>query len=208
MPDFSTNRFEGPLNSSVAFVLYRLKVKGAKEEVFYNEDARRVLFPLDREGKSSPLPEISVLCSRWKEMLEKRWDEMKGSGEERNGDAGYIDFFQSWRRQYTVKGVVLSDQSGASQGDKESYLFILERFNPGGMNFTVIFRQWNLTQREQEIVRLILADKSNKEIATHLGLSLNTIKGYLKLLMRKVGAHTRGGIISILLTGQRQKPQP
>jgi DNA-binding CsgD family transcriptional regulator len=208
MPDFSTNRVEGPLNSSVAFVLYRLKVKGAKEEVFYNEDARRVLFPLVREGKSSPLPEISVLCSRWKEMLEKRWDEMKGSGEERNRDAGYIDFFQSWRRQYAVKGVVLSDRSGTSRGDKESYLFILERFNPGGMNFTGIFRQWNLTQREQEIVRLILADKSNKEIATHLGLSLNTIKGYLKLLMRKVGAHTRGGIISILLTGQRQKAQP
>lgn len=208
MPDFSTNRIEGPLNSSVAFVLYRLKVKGAKEEVFYNEDARHVLFPSDREGKSSPLPEISVLCSRWKEMLEKRWDEMKGSGEKRNGDAGYIDFFQSWRRQYAVKGVVLSDQSGASRGDKESYLFILERFNPGGMNFTAIFRQWNLTQREQEIVRLILADKSNKEIAAHLGLSLNTIKGYLKLLMRKVGAHTRGGIISILLTGQRQKAQP
>ena len=200
------------MNSSPAFILYRTKKKGAKGRAFYNDEARAVLFPSPLEGENAPLPVIDSLCSRWKEAYDRRQEEMEksGKGGSKGGSAGaiYIDLFQSYQRRYTVKGIVLSARPAASQKEERSYLFILERFNPEVLNLTEVFRHWSLNPREQEIVRLILADKSNKEIATHLGLSLNTIKGYLKLLMRKVGAHTRGGIISILLTGQRQKAQP
>ena len=200
------------MNSSPAFILYRTKKKGAKGRAFYNDEARAVLFPSPLEGENAPLPVIDSLCSRWKEAYDRRQEEMEksGKGGSKGGSAGasYIDLFQSYQRRYTVKGIVLSARPAASQKEERSYLFILERFNPEVLNLTEVFRHWSLNPREQEIVRLILADKSNKEIATHLGLSLNTIKGYLKLLMRKVGVHSRGGILSILLTGQRQKSQP
>ncbi|MEP9412359.1 MAG: helix-turn-helix transcriptional regulator [Candidatus Brocadia sp.] len=66
----------------------------------------------------------------------------------------------------------------------------------------MIMRAWNLNRREREIVELLLHGHCNKEIAKTLGLSLNTIKVYLKLLMGKLGVGTRSGIISILLSGR------
>jgi hypothetical protein len=40
---------------------------------------------------------------------------------------------------------------------------------------------------------------SNKEIAHLLGLSLNSVKGYMKLLMRKLGVGSRTGIVASFL---------
>ncbi len=63
----------------------------------------------------------------------------------------------------------------------------------------MIFRRLNLSPREQEIVRMLLAGSSNKEIAGSLGISLNTVKGYMKLLSRKLGVNNRAGIIAAVL---------
>jgi DNA-binding NarL/FixJ family response regulator len=67
-----------------------------------------------------------------------------------------------------------------------------------------MLREAKFSKREQDIVYQILADKCNKEIAEALGLSLNTIKVYLKNLMRKISVTSRAGIISFLLL----KPSP
>ena len=61
-------------------------------------------------------------------------------------------------------------------------------------------------KEEQELIYEILADKGNKEIADTLGLSLNTVKVYLKNLMRKLNVTSRSGIVSfLLLTPSRKK---
>src|SRR3989304_3926060 len=70
------------------------------------------------------------------------------------------------------------------------------------LNIPLIARQWQLSPREQDIVRLLLEDRSNKEISHLLRLSINTIKAYLKLLMRKLNVSSRAGIVSYLLTKQ------
>jgi len=161
-------------------------------------------FPLSSslsKEETSSFPDISFLCSRWKELLDKELDELKESGEGEKG-TGFIDMLQSRRRRYTVKGIVLSGQPSALQQQEKQYLFILERFNPDSVNLSMIFRQWNLNHREEDIARLLLADRSNKEIAHALGLSLNTVKGYMKLLMRKLGVNSRAGIIANFLTGR------
>jgi len=75
----------------------------------------------------------------------------------------------------------------------------MERASAESANLSMIFRRYKLSVREQEIVRLLLAGGSNKEIAYRLRLSENTIKGYMKLLMRKLGVNNRAGIISALL---------
>ena len=46
---------------------------------------------------------------------------------------------------------------------------------------------------------MLIEEKGNKEIAQALGLSLNTIKSYLKIIMRKLGVSSRAGVISCLL---------
>ena len=116
-----------------------------------------------------------------------------------NGGTGmrHIAVLESEKRKYVVKATALSGSSG-SQGEKQ-YLFVMERASAGSANLSMTFRKYKLSVREQEIVRLLLAEGSNKEIAHRLRLSENTIKGYMKLLMRKLGVNNRAGIIAALL---------
>ena len=61
----------------------------------------------------------------------------------------------------------------------------------------------NLTQREQEIVDLLVLGKSNKEMADRLFLSGDTIKAHLQHIFRKVGVSSRLEAVVFLLTGRR-----
>ncbi|MBI2470174.1 MAG: helix-turn-helix transcriptional regulator [Planctomycetes bacterium] len=179
--------------SPAAFIVYRPGTRPAKNSVFYNEEAWK--------KRIYPFPVISAFCSRWKGLYEKIIVEQKAASEGGNHGGSIIDLFRSYRRQYAVRAIELSGNPAHLQKHEKQYLFTLERVCPANVNFPRIFRQWGLNKREQEIVQFILADRSNKEIAGALGLSLNTVKGYLKLLMRKLGVNSRAGIVSLLLTG-------
>lgn len=48
-----------------------------------------------------------------------------------------------------------------------------------------------LTHRELEVLRLVAAGASNKEIAGHLYVSINTVKSYIRTSYRKIGAGRR-----------------
>ena len=189
-----------PPPSPTAYIIYRPKTKTSKNFLFYNEEAWRILSLSDlfpKKGKSSS-PDISALCSKWKGLLDKKNDEQKVNN--KGGD--YIDIFQSRRRQYAVRRMTLASNPSHLKKHEKQYLFTLERICHDNINLSRIFRQWNLNHREREIVQLLLADRSNKEIASALGLSINTVKGYMKLLTKKLGVSTRTGIISTLLTGK------
>jgi len=193
------------MNTSCAFIIYRSGAKAGRPPIFFNDEAKWVFFPPVPKGEKTSVPEISPLCVKWKEILDRRQDQIKAFPDKGGQWEGHIDVLQSWRRKYTVRGILLSEQTPVPKRKEKSYLFIIERFKPESLNLTEVFRQWNLNHREQEIVRLILGDCGNKEIAKHLSISINTVKGYMKLLMRKVGAHTRAGIISTLLTGREEE---
>ena len=49
----------------------------------------------------------------------------------------------------------------------------------------------DLAHRERQIVELIAAGLSNKDIAAHLVLSVNTIKSHIRSAYRKMGVETR-----------------
>jgi RNA polymerase sigma factor (sigma-70 family) len=53
--------------------------------------------------------------------------------------------------------------------------------------------QTKLTQREQEILRLVAADLGNKEIAQQLNLSLSTVKNHVHNILKKLQVHHRRG---------------
>ena len=65
------------------------------------------------------------------------------------------------------------------------------------------FSELNLTQREQDIVDLLVRGKSNKEMADKLCLSGDTIKAHLQHVFRKVGVSSRLEAVVFLLTGRR-----
>lgn len=53
----------------------------------------------------------------------------------------------------------------------------------------------NLTEREIEILKLVAADFTSKELAEYLCISIETVKSHRKSLIRKMGVKTTGGLI-------------
>lgn len=161
------------------FIIYRWGTKKGKTQVYFSDETKSVLFPPVPEEEKASLPEISSLCSKWKGILDKKQNEINGLSDHGGQWKGYIDILQSWRRRYAVRGILLSERKPISRNKERSYLFIIERFKAENINLTEVFRHWKLNHREQEIVRLILNDFGNKEIAKHLGISINTVKAYM-----------------------------
>lgn len=57
----------------------------------------------------------------------------------------------------------------------------------------------NLSDREAEVVRLIAAGHSNKEIAGHLDLSIKTVESYKARSLEKLGLHSRADVVRYAL---------
>jgi two-component system, NarL family, response regulator len=58
----------------------------------------------------------------------------------------------------------------------------------------------NLAPRELEVLRLIAAGNPNKRVASKLNLSEETIKGYVKNILGKLGAHDRTHALTLAIT--------
>jgi DNA-binding CsgD family transcriptional regulator len=59
-----------------------------------------------------------------------------------------------------------------------------------------------LTAMERRVVRLLLSDKSEKEIATALKQSPHTAHGHIKEIFRKYGVQGRVGFLALWLSGR------
>jgi DNA-binding CsgD family transcriptional regulator len=204
MDNFFANKTISPISSN-AFLLYRPKRTVREEMVFYNREAWHILSLSDVSQKKGSISnrKICSICSKWKSCLEKNAADNVKSDEEEGSEVCFIELIKSGLRHYTVRGVILSGHEHSEQEHETMFMFILERVCPDRFNLPLVARQWKLNKREQDLVRLLLEDKSNKEIAQTLGLSIDTIKGYMKLLMRKLGVTSRTGIIASLLTKKR-----
>jgi DNA-binding CsgD family transcriptional regulator len=63
----------------------------------------------------------------------------------------------------------------------------------------VVSSQYHLTDREQEVLRGIAIGLTSKETAERMNISPNTVKSFLRIIMIKMGAATRSGIVGKLL---------
>lgn len=52
-------------------------------------------------------------------------------------------------------------------------------------------RQTNLTERERQILKLLLQNKSNREIAIELSLSIETVKKHVRGILKKLEVRNR-----------------
>jgi len=59
--------------------------------------------------------------------------------------------------------------------------------------------QLSLTPREKEILQLLLNGRSDKEISTQLGISIETVKDYGKSIRIKYNVKTRFELIGVVL---------
>ena len=167
----------------------------------------------DRNGSG-----LAALCETWRRRFDGNGGALPrtgvGSGPADGGSGPYLDVLPSGRRRYGVRaqylgGGLASPRNPASPADGGgAYLFLLDRLDPDA-GLSAAFRALRLNRRERDIVRLLMRDRTNKQIADELGLSLNTIKGYLKILMRRLDVNSRAGVVSLVLGKTPQRaPQP
>jgi DNA-binding CsgD family transcriptional regulator len=76
----------------------------------------------------------------------------------------------------------------------------MERKSNGASNLATLSERFGLTQREQETVKLLLQGLTSKEIAGQMGISPNTVKAFVRLVMIKMGVSTRSGIAGKIVT--------
>ena len=58
------------------------------------------------------------------------------------------------------------------------------------------FKSVKMTSREREVVELIAEGLSNKQIAAHLNLAVDTVKSHVHNILEKLSLHTRLEIAS------------
>ena len=70
---------------------------------------------------------------------------------------------------------------------------------PVGTGFSMehLFQKYKLTQREQEVIRLICSGKSSKDIEHELFLSPHTIKEYIYRIYKKTGVKNRVQMVNL-----------
>lgn len=182
-----------------AFVVYKHEENSQDTVLCSHKSSEILLYPTSLpEGTGSHPEDVRALCKRWMAMLAQSSKE----AEERGSALPHsfiIGLFVSGRRNYRVRGSRLYCQRGAGEQESAYFIFTLERIHRESMNLPKIFREARLSRREQDIVDQLLQDKCNKEIAEVLGLSQNTVKVYLRNVMRKLNVTSRTGIVSILL---------
>jgi DNA-binding CsgD family transcriptional regulator len=108
------------------------------------------------------------------------------------GKSPFVTEFRSGRRHYFCRAFLVDSQ--AKDPAHPSIAILLERGPSGLVSLSQVSRQFNLTQREQEVSKYLLQGLSSKEIANRMNISSNTVKAFLRLIMIKTGVSSRSAI--------------
>jgi two-component system response regulator DesR len=105
----------------------------------------------------------------------------------------------SGRRRYSCRAFML-DVTGSPDGRLQPrVVVVLERVFKSPVDLSQWGDKYQLTHRERETVQFLLKGLTSKEIADAMSISPNTVKSFLKLVMAKVGASNRTGIVARVL---------
>ena len=111
--------------------------------------------------------------------------------------------FTSGRRRYECRAFLLDSSGCGSRGDGDrlqpKFVVVLERVFPQSPDILQWCEAFRLTNRETETVKLLLKGLTTNQIAYQMSISPSTVKSFLKLIMTKVGASNRMGIIAKIL---------
>jgi len=72
---------------------------------------------------------------------------------------------------------------------------LLERAGSPDVTMYELCNRFHLTARERQAVGFLVKGMTSKEIAQEMGISPNTVKSFLRLVMTKAGVSTRAGLI-------------
>jgi DNA-binding CsgD family transcriptional regulator len=172
--------------SATGFILMDSKLN----PIFMNTNATEILSYPDRLVKRDHLAICTVAKIRSGEDDPRSTD-----------DLPFVSEFRSGRRHYYCRAFrVDTNVDGPS---RPSVAVLLERGPSTLTSLSSVSQRFNLTDREQEVLEFLLQGLSNKEIATRMNISPNTVKAFLRLIMPKMGVSSRSAIVvKVLAIGQ------
>lgn len=112
----------------------------------------------------------------------------------------YASELVSGRRRYFCR--VFDLASGWKDFHAPAAIVLLERAYQITSLVSSITKHFQLTRREEEAVKLLLGGLTSKEIAQRMGISPNTVKAFLRLVMIKMGVSNRPGILGKIFQAQ------
>jgi DNA-binding CsgD family transcriptional regulator len=104
--------------------------------------------------------------------------------------------FLSGRRHYVCRPFLLE-----SHNRSPIIALVLERCPRGPVELSRVSQRFHLSRRESETVQHLSHGLTTKEVAQRMGVSPNTVKQFVRLIMSKMRVTRRSGIIGKLLGG-------
>jgi len=98
----------------------------------------------------------------------------------------------SGRRRYLCTQYGL-DMHGSERS--RTMAILLDRIGNPEVTMHELCSRFHLTARERQAVGYLVKGMTSKEIAQAMGISTNTVKSFLRLVMTKAGVSTRAGLI-------------
>jgi DNA-binding NarL/FixJ family response regulator len=97
-------------------------------------------------------------------------------------------------RGYLLKGAALAEIEHAIRAVARGERYLDSRI---ALRVAALSNAPRLSPREREVLRLIAAGRSNKEIATELGVTERTVKFHVTAIFNKLGAENRASAVTI-----------
>lgn len=106
----------------------------------------------------------------------------------RNGARAYLDLKASPQR---VREAIEEVIQGMIWAPRRLLCALIDRLIGSSADTSLTNHPPRLTDRERQVLELILMARSNREIARQLGIEEHTVQAYVGRLMRKTGAENR-----------------
>jgi len=168
-----------PPKSAAGFLL----IDSSLNPISFNAEALQILSYPDNlaDLKHS---DVSLTGKIWSSLISQR----------PSGESPFVTEFRSGRRRYFCRVFLVNSPS--KDASHASIAVLLERGPSGLVPLAQVSEQFNLTQREQEVLEYLLQGLSSKEIANRMNLSPNTVKAFLRLIMIKAGVSSRSTMVA------------
>jgi DNA-binding CsgD family transcriptional regulator len=175
-----------------------------KKPVYLNPIAFDILRSLNLNGSRSPSlqKQKADVISIPKEIFDL-YDDLKknyslSSSSQADKLPSLIALIPSQKQSYCCRGFFLDDPTLSSKKTPHIMVLIEKVSQQRQFNFKELKERYGLTERQMDILKLLVNGSSNKEIADVLCVTEDTVKGHLKHVMRRLKVSTRTEILSML----------
>lgn len=158
--------------------------------VSWNANARRILFPNGHYG-----PMLENIRDHLCDLKRTGAKEMAANASSQGSPMQTL--LASNETWYAMRPFWLDGEPS----DKLRLLAVLfEEVNPSRFDLRLVQQRFHLSPREFQVVQVLTIGMTDKQIASEIGVSPATVRGYMKVIRAKLGVSTRTAILQKLLS--------